>query len=102
MTKEFDEEYVPTMSIDIKNLQIKVNEEILQMNIWDCCGNDKFELSAPNLFKNVSIAILVYAINDKKNYNELHTWYNMLKKYSKDSILFLIGNKSDLEKEREV
>jgi len=26
----------------------------------------------------------------------------MLKEYSKDSILFFIGNKSDLEKEREV
>ena len=54
------------MSIDIKNLQIKVNEEILQMNIWDCCGNDKFALRTPKLFKKVSIAILVYAINDKK------------------------------------
>jgi len=47
MTKEFDEEYVPTMNIDIKNLKIKVNEEILQMNIWDCCGNDKFALRTP-------------------------------------------------------
>jgi len=102
MNKEIDKEYAPTLSIDTKNIQAKVNDKIIQINIWDCCGNDEFALNTPNLFKNVSIAILVYAINDKKSYNDLEKWYNMLKQYSYESIIFLIGNKSDLEKEREV
>ena len=85
MNKKFDKEYQPTMSIDIKNIQVKVNEEIMQINIWDSCGNDKFALNTPNLFKNVSISI-----------------HNILKEYSLESIIFLIGNKSDLEEEREV
>ena len=102
MKKASDGEYAPTMTVDMKNIQIKVNEEIMQINIWDCCGNDKFALSTPNLFKNVSIAILVYAINDEKSYGDLEKWYNMLKEYSNEIIIFLIGNKNDLEKEREV
>ena len=103
MDRAFDKEYSPTMSIDIKNIQAKVNNEILQINIWDCCGNDKFALNTPNLFKNASIAILVYAINDKeKSFKELKNWHNMLKQHSYESIIFLIGNKSDLENEREV
>jgi len=101
MDKEIDNEYAPTMSIDIKNIQFKVNDKIIQLNIWDCCGNDKFALSTPNLFRNVSIAILIYAINDKQSYNDLEKWYNMLQKNSKGSMIFLIGNKNDLEKERE-
>jgi len=87
---------------NIKNIQAKVNDEIIQINIWDCCGNDKFALGTPNLFKNVSIAIIIFAINDKKSFEELEKWYNMLKEYSKDSMIFLIGNKNDLEKERKV
>jgi len=79
MNKKFDKEYEPTMSIDIKNIQVKINDKIIQINIWDSCGNDKFALNTPNLFKNVSIAIIVYSL---------------------DSIIFLIGNKNDLEKER--
>jgi len=100
--KKVDEEYAPTMSIDIKMFQVKVNNRILQIQIWDCCGNDKYAQGMPNLFKNVSIAVLVYAINDKNTYEDLVIWYNMLEEYSSDSIIFLIGNKSDLEKEREV
>jgi len=102
MQKFVDKEYAPTMSIDMKNIQIKVNEEIMQINIWDCCGNDKFALSTPNLFKNVSIALLIYAIDDKKSYEDLKAWYNMLLEHSKDSMIFLIGNKVDLKKKREI
>ena len=41
-------------------------------------------------------------INDRNSYEELGTWYNILEGHSLESIIFLIGNKSDLEKEREV
>jgi len=103
MNKEPEKEYAPTMSIDIKNVQVKVNDTIIQINIWDCCGNDKFALSTPNLFKNASVTILIYAIDNKQSYNDLENWYNMLKNNSNGGIIFLIGNKNDLEeKEREV
>jgi len=103
MEKEIDGEYKPTMSIDIKNIQAKVNDKIIQISIWDCCGSDKFAQNTPNLFKNTSIALLVYAINDKeKSFNYLESWYNTIKDHSYDNMIFLIGNKSDLEKEREV
>ena len=102
MNKEIEGEYAPTLSIDTKNIQIKVNDKIIQIQIWDCCGNDEFALNTPNLFKNTSIAILVYAINDKQSDIDLEKWRNMLKKISYESIIFLIGNKSDLEEEREV
>ena len=103
MEKEIDGEYEPIMSKDIKNIQAKVNDKIIQISIWDCCGSDKFAQNTPNLFKNTSIAFLVYAINDKeKSFNYLEIWYNTLKDHSYDNMIFLIGNKSDLEKEREV
>jgi len=100
MGKVIDKEYAPTLSIDIKNIQAKVNDKIIQINIWDCCGNDKFARETPQLFKNAYISIIVYAINDKKSCEEI--WHNMLNEHSYESIIFLIGNKSDLEKEREV
>ena len=102
MNNEVDEEYSPTMSLEIKNIQAKVNDKIIQIQIWDSCGNDKLAQQMPNLFKNVYISILVYAINNKKSFEELNNWYNLLKERSYDHIIFLIGNKSDLEKEREV
>ena len=103
MEKEVDGEYEPTLSIDIKNIQAKVNDKKIQIQIWDCCGSDKYAQNTPNLFKNSYISLLVYAINDKeKSFENLDNWYNILKEHSYDSIKFLIGNKNDLEKEREV
>ena len=103
MKKETDKEYSPTINVDIKTFHVKVNGKIIQIQIWDCCGNDQFALNTRNLFINSSVVLLVYAINDKeKSFNDLKSWYNILKEHCYDSILFLIGNKSDLENEREV
>ena len=102
MNNEVDKEYSPTMSLDIKHIQTKVNDKIIQIQIWDSCGNDKLAQQMPNLFKDAFIAIIVYAINNKKSFEELKKWYNLVKEYSFDNIIFLIGNKSDLEEEREI
>ena len=102
MEKETDKEYAPTISVDIKNFQVKVNDKIIQIQIWDCCGNDEFAQKTTNLFKNASIAILVYAINEKKSFENLEQWNNILLNNSYDHITFLIGNKNDLEGERKI
>ena len=102
MKKKVDKEYAPTISADVKNFQIKINDKIIQIQMWDTCGNDEFVENTPNLFKNASIAILVYAINDQKSFNDLGKWYNILNQYTYDNIIFLIGNKNDLKKERKV
>ena len=100
--KDIDKEYAPTISTDIKNIQAKVNDKIMQIQIWDCCGNDEFALSTPNLFRNASISILVYSINDINSFKNLEQWHNILQKYTYDNFIFLIGNKNTLEEERKV
>ena len=68
---EFDKDYFPTISADIKTFQVKVYDKIIQIQIWDTCGNEKFVENTSNLFKNTFIAILVYAINDINSFNDL-------------------------------
>jgi len=102
MNKETDKEYAPTISVDVKNFQVKVNDKKIQIQIWDCCGNDDFALHTSNLFKNASIAIIVYAINDINSFNNLEQWYNILLNNSYGHIVFLIGNKSNLDDQRKV
>ena len=97
-----DKEYSPTISVDTKTFKVKVNDKIIQIQIWDTCGNDEFAQSTPNMFKNASISIIVYAINDQKSFNNIEIWYNLIIKNSFESLIFLIGNKSDLEEERKI
>ena len=92
----------PTISLDVVNYQVKVNDKKIKIQLWDTCGNDEFAKNTPNLFKNTTLAIIVYAINDRQSFNEVGEWYNILREKSIDSLVYLIGNKIDLEKERKV
>ena len=71
---------------------------------WDTCGQEKFCALTPSLFKGVSLICIVYAINDKKTFNNISKWVNIAKTACSepDIIVFLIGNKRDLENERAV
>jgi small GTP-binding protein len=102
LMKKPDKIYEATISLDIQKIQIKVNDKIIQIQFWDPCGNDEFAANTPNLFKNASLAILVFAINSHQSFENLRNWYNLIKAHSLDSTLLLIGNKIDLEEEREV
>ncbi len=77
------------MRIYIKSIQDKVNYKIIQISFWDCCGHDKFAINTPHLFKNASIAILVYTINNINSFEDHNNWYNILKDHPYDSIIFL-------------
>ena len=92
----------PTISLDLANYQVKVNDKKIQIQFWDACGNEDFAENTPNLFKNTSIAILVYAINDKKSFEDVEKWLHILRDKAMGYQTILIGNKSDLEIERAV
>ena len=91
-----------TISVDIINYQVKVNNNIIQIQFWDTCGNEEFTKNTPNLFKNASLGILVYAINDRASFNDIENWYNILRTCQLNYPIFLIGNKCDLENERKI
>ena len=102
MNNKFNNKTSVTISLDVSNYQIKINDKIIQIQFWDTCGNDEFAKNTPNLFKNTSIAIIVYAINNKNSFENVSTWNNILLQYSYECIKYLIGNKADLENERVV
>ena len=102
LNNRFKEDLSPTISLDILNFQVKVNDKIIQLQIWDSCGNEEFAQSTPNLFRDTTLTIIVYAINDRKSFFAVEKWNNILNQYSFECIKYLIGNKSDLEDSRVV
>ena len=110
-----------TTSIEFFNYIIKINNVVIRMQIWDTVGQEKFNSITKSYYKTTDVVILVYAINDINSFNNLTHWNNELNDksnidISKDSgvseetktiknenvIKVLVGNKKDLEKERQV
>lgn len=92
----FTEEYTPTLGYEFSPCLIKVNDMILKFQIWDMCGNENYRSVLLNLYRNASLGILVYSVNDRKSFDNLPNWINQLKEYSlPETKLILLGNKCD-------
>jgi len=100
---KFDSFYKPTVGFDLINYIVKINDKVIKLQIWDTCGQEEFSMCNQSLFKNATVAIMVYSINNKKSYDNIKKWVNHVKNLSKENtIFFLVGNKSDLCSQREV
>ena len=100
--KELINNIPSTMSVQIDNYQIKINDRIIQIQLWDTCGIEEFYSYTPNLFQNADMAIFVFAINDKKSFENIPSFNDVLCQNNVECIKFLVGNKIDLEDKRMV
>ena len=99
----FESNYQTTIGFEFFVLNIKIGEKIIKLQIWDTCGQEIYRSLISNFYRNASLAIMVYSVTDRKSFENLDLWYKELRTNSTSQInVFLIGNKIDLEEEREV
>ena len=99
----FEESYNATVGFEFFSFNIKMFEKIIKLQIWDTCGQELYRSLITNFYRNASLAIMVYAINNKDSFDNIDIWLKELRMHSNpDSKAFLIGNKIDLENERKV
>ena len=99
----FDDSYNATVGFEFFTFTVKINEKIVKLQIWDTCGQELYRSLITNFYRNSSLAIMVYAINSKETFDNIEMWLRELRTHSNpDAKVFLIGNKIDLEKERQV
>ena len=97
------DQYRATIGFDIFHYSCKVKDKIIKLQIWDTCGLEEFHSLTPNLYKNALLAIIVYSIPNRSTFENLEKWINVLKKNSQpETLVFIVGNKKDLENERDV
>jgi len=100
---KFESSYSATIGFDFFSFFVKINNKILKLQIWDTCGQEIYQSLITNFYRNCSLGIMVYAINNRDSYEHLDLWLKEIKRESNpDAKIFLIGNKCDLEKERVV
>ena len=101
---EFSEDYSSTIGFEYFNYNEKINDKNINLKIWDTCGQEEYSSLIVNFYRQASLAMLVYSIEDQQSFNHLEKWLKEIKLHSNnpDINVMLIGTKKDLEKEREV
>ena len=101
--KIFNETYNATVGFEFFTFNVKMNDKVVKLQIWDTCGQELYRSLITNFYRNTSLAVMVYAINSKETFDDIDMWLRELRTHSNpDAKVFLIGNKVDLENEREV
>jgi small GTP-binding protein len=100
---EFNQNSLSTIGIDFKTKFFKFDDTKVKVNYIDTAGQEKFRAISVNYLKGTDGAVLVFDITKKETYELIGTWLDDIRENNKMSIgKMLIGNKADLEDEREV
>ncbi len=64
-TKDYYENnYNVTVGFEFYCLNIKYNNLVIKLQIWDTCGQEQYRSLVTNFYRNSGLAIIVYAIDE--------------------------------------
>ena len=100
---EFISDYQNTITVDYSIKKVKIDNKILKLQIWDTAGSEKFSSIRQPYYKNAACAIIVYDITNEESFKSIDKWIEECDYcYNNNLIIALVGNKSDLSKNRKV
>ena len=102
-TKNIFQDTNSTVGFEFSNFNLKINDKYINLSIWDTCGQEIYRSLISGFYRNCSLAMIVYSITDIKSFNNIDSWIKDLKiQSSPDVKIILIGNKCDLNENRQV
>ena len=100
---EFNTNLFNTIGMDSKIKDIEIDSKKIKIKIWDSAGQERFRSMQKYYYNKVDGIIFVYDITKKNTLKIIDSWIDEVKENVKGDISFiLVGNKTDLEEEREV
>ena len=99
-----DKVVVPTISVELCTKIITLrNGTQMKAQIWDTAGQEKYQSLSSNYFKRSQGILIVFDITNKNSFNDVKNWVKMIRDVTNEKcILYLVGNKKDLEDKRQV
>ncbi len=102
--KIFEESHISTIGLDyrLKSMTLK-NGKNIKLQIWDTSGQERFRAITKNYYKQANGILLMYDITNEKSFSNIQNWITQIREETSSNIvLFIIGNKIDLEDQRKI
>jgi len=104
-TDEFDESTTPTIGVDFRLKFITVQDQRVKLTIWDTAGQERFRTLTSSYYRGAQAIIFAYDVSRRETFDSIgEIWMKEVEMYSTVSgaVKAIIGNKMDLESNREV
>ncbi|KAM3623874.1 uncharacterized protein V6R79_016587 [Siganus canaliculatus] len=99
----FTSAFVSTVGIDFKVKTIYRNDKRVKLQIWDTAGQERYRTITTAYYRGAMGFLLMYDITSQDSFYAVQDWATQIKTYSwGNAQVALVGNKSDLEEDRQV
>eukprot|EP01100_Stratorugosa_tubuloviscum_P007233 TRINITY_DN302_c0_g1_i1.p1 TRINITY_DN302_c0_g1~~TRINITY_DN302_c0_g1_i1.p1 ORF type:complete len:213 (-),score=94.43 TRINITY_DN302_c0_g1_i1:108-746(-) len=99
----FKKDSTHTIGVEFGSKIVEVGNKFIKLQIWDTAGQERFRSVTRSYYRGAAGALLVYDITSRDSYNHVSTWLTDAKSLANsDIVIILVGNKTDLEADREV
>ena len=61
---KFEKNYIATVGFEFFSFNIRIKNKVVKLQIWDTCGQEIYRSLVTNFYRNSSLAIIVYAIDE--------------------------------------
>jgi Ras-related protein Rab-14 len=100
---EFNLESKSTIGVEFATRSIQVDGKAIKVQIWDTAGQERFRAVTRSYYRGAAGALMVYDVTRRSTYNHLSSWLTDARNLTNpNTVIFLIGNKCDLEAQRDV
>jgi len=101
--KSFSEQNTPTLGIDFKIAEMTINQNKVQLQIWDSAGQERFRTITRAYYRGSHGIFLCFDLTSQESFDNLNQWLKEINLYAGENTpKILLGNKSDLEDQREI
>ncbi|KAF0972791.1 hypothetical protein FDP41_009040 [Naegleria fowleri] len=101
--QKFQSDCPHTIGVEFGTRVIEVEGKSIKLQIWDTAGQERFRAVTRSYYRGAAGALMVYDITRRNTFHHLASWLTDARNLTNPhTIIVLIGNKSDLEDQRQV
>ena len=104
MDNEFKAEHQVTIGVEFGSFGLRVDGgKVLKLQIWDTAGQESFKSVTRIFYRGAHCVFLTYDVTREETFVNLLDWLKEIKQHASEDVrIYLIGNKSEMEEQREV
>lgn len=92
-----------TIGVEFGTMIVDINGELVKLQVWDTAGQERFRTVTRGYYRGAAGALLVYDVTRKATFAHIGSWLQDVRSNTNPHcVMILVGNKTDLEAEREV
>ena len=94
------EDYITTIGYEkFEKKELLNNGKEVKLIIWDSGGQERFRSSIISTLRHVEEIIIVFDVTNRKSFDDIENWLEIIKEKFNDPVIILFGNKVDVKKE---